>query len=161
MTFNHTTEFILDRAHFQECFDETALVKTGVKPYAKAIFLLVLGLVTASFAQKYQSFALFIFVLSAVEASSVFFAKPWWVWRQQLSRAANSKVTLVIDDKGIATNSVNQKLEVSWLSVKTIEKTAQGIIVHHSNGRSYLSGQHLSDEALVFIKQQVKKVSKR
>lgn len=156
MAFNHTTEFLLDKAHFQECFDETALVKVGKKAYYKSIFLLVLGLFAASFAQEYKSLALFIFVLSAIEALSVFFAKQWWVWRQQLSRAANNKVTLIIDNKGIATNAVHKNLEVSWSSVSEVQQTAQGIIVVHSAGRSYLSRQHLSEEAVNFIEKKAK-----
>lgn len=156
MTFKYTSEFLLDRAHFQECYDETAIVKKGINAYYKSIFLFVLALFASSLAKEYKTAALFIFALSGIDALSIYFAKAWWVWRQQLSRAANNKVILTVDDKGIATSAVHQKLELEWSSVKRIKRTAQGIIVYHKAGRSYLSSKYVSDEAINFIEKQIK-----
>lgn len=154
MTFNYTNEFLLDKAHFQECYDETAIIKKGINAYYKSIFLLVLALFASSLAKEFKTAALFIFALSAVDALSIYFAKPWWVWRQLLSRASNNTVTLTIDDKGIATSSVVQQLEVSWDLVRRIKKTEQGVVVYHRSGRSYLSAKYLSEEAIEFMENQ-------
>lgn len=156
MTFKYTNEFILDKIHFQECYDETAIIKKGINAYYKSIFLFVLALFASSLAKEYKTAALFIFALAGIDALSIYFSKAWWVWRQQLSRAANSKVTLTIDDKGIATSAIYQKLELDWTSVKRIKKTEQGIVVYHRAGRSYLSAKYLSEEAIIFIEKKIK-----
>ena len=151
MTFSYSAEFVLDKAHFQECYQQTAVIKSGLKAYQKSLFLFVLGMLSASIAQQYQALALFIIVLSVVDALSVKFAQTWWVWRQLLSKAANTKVQLVIDDKGIATSSLYQKLELSWQAIFKIEKTEKGIVIHHQDGRSYLSNTSLSQEVIAYL----------
>ena len=154
MTFSYNSEFVLDKPHFHECYQQTAVVKSGISAYKKPIFLFVLGMLAASVAQQYQSLAMFIIVLSVVDALSVRFAEAWWVWRQMLSKVSNSTVQLVIDDKGIATSSLYQKLELTWSAIEKIEKTSQGVIITHKHGRSYLSDSCLSDEATQYLTSQ-------
>ena len=155
MAFSFSSDFMLDKAHFQECYDQTAVIKRGLIAYRKSIILFVLGMLASAIAQQHKALALFVVVLSAVDAASVYFAKPWWVWRQLLSRAANTNVHLVIDNKGIATNSVNHKLEVTWQEINQITSTSAGIIIHHQQGRSYLSKLYLSAEAIDYILKKV------
>ena len=155
MTFSYRSEFTLDKPHFKECYQQTAVTKKGFSAYKKSLFLFILGMLAASIAQDYRSLALFIIVLSAVDALSVYFAETWWVWRQMLSKASNSKVTLVLDQKGIATSSQYHKLELAWTSISHVEKTNKGFLAFHANGKSYLSDSCLSDEAITFIKKHV------
>ena len=145
---------MLNKAHFIECYEQTANVEKGLVAYKKAIVLILLSIVAAYLAEQYPTVSLFIFGLGVVEALSVYFAKTWWVWRQLLSKAANNKVDITIDEKGIATQSIHHKLELSWAEITDIIETSCGIILQHSKGRNYLSFTCISPQAHQFIKQQ-------
>lgn len=155
MTFSYRSEFILDKNHFKECYQQTATAKKGLSAYKKSFMLFVLGMVAASIAQEYRTLALFIIVLSVVDALSVYFEETWWVWRQLLSRAANNKVNLTIDEKGIATSSDFHKFELSWSAITQVKKTSKGFLAIHASGKSYLSDSCLSEEAIEYIQRYV------
>ncbi|MGJ8692476.1 MAG: YcxB family protein [Thalassotalea sp.] len=153
---SYSSSFMLDKAHFIECYEQTAKVKKGLSPYKKSIALILLSIFAAYFAAQYPTLSLFILGLGVVEALSVYFAKTWWVWRQLLSRSANTKVEITIDEKGFVTRSVQMNLELSWPEISQLTETSSGLILHHQQGRSYLSLSCLPAEAITFIKQKVK-----
>ena len=155
MNFSFSTTYKLDKAYFIECYEQTAKPKKGLAAYSKACFLLFLGMLVSTLGQQ-GHIALFIVVLAIVEALSVFFAKTWWVWRQQLSRVANSEVKLTVDQSGISSQSDYQKIDILWPTVSQVITTEKGLIIVHNQYRTYLSGQILSDEAYQFILQQGK-----
>jgi len=99
--FSHQTSFILDKAHYGECFDQSVTIETGFKPYYKAmiLFAVELALIFIVGANYYGAF--FVVALSALEAVSVRYRKAWWLVRQMLSKASNREVTLIVDEQGI------------------------------------------------------------
>ncbi len=57
MSFSYNSEFVLDKPHFHECYQQTAVVKSGISAYKKPIFLFVLGMLAASVAQTISKFS--------------------------------------------------------------------------------------------------------
>lgn len=161
MPFLYSTQFILDKAYFLECYAETAIIKSGITAYKKAIILFLLGMFATVIAQEHKALALFIVVLSFVEALSVYFAQIWWVWRQLLSKSGNTSVELVIDEQGIATSSRVNKLAMNWLDITNIQITDVGVIFLHANARHYLSRKCLSQEAITFIDEKKNKLNNK
>lgn len=155
-SFNYTTTYVLDKTHFSETFDESATPETGIRAYAKAIILAMLGLALLYVAEFSGYFAWFLIGLGVIEGLSVRFKKPWWLARQMLSRAANNKVTLSIDEHGIKTESAYVDSTIAWENISHIQPTERGWLLYQGEKRrgprSYLSNRCLSDEAIAFIR---------
>lgn len=154
MAFSYSTVFTLDKAYFIECYEQTALKPKGVAAYKKAIFLLILGVVSWFIAPQYQVLAYFMMALSGIEVCSVIFAKTWWLWRQLLSKAANEQAELTIDEEGVKTHCAHINSTLLWRDINNIESTSAGFILHHDHGRNYLSAKQLNDNVIAFINQQ-------
>lgn len=160
--FSYTTTYALDRSHFSETFDESAVHDLSLKAYVKSAGLLSLGLVLVVFFADISPYvAWFIVALGIVEACSVRFRKPWWLARQMISRAANTELTLTIDESGIRSKSIHVDSQLAWEDVSAIETTLKGWLLHHPGGKNYLSGRCLSEEAKAFIQSQQAKNSAR
>lgn len=151
MSFKYQTSYTLNKAYYHECFEQSAVRTTGIKAYARAIFLLALGFLASSIGQQ-GHLAMFIIVLGVVEAAATYWQQTWWVWRQLLSKEANGEVELIIDETGVATSSLHHKLAINWQDLMQIEKTEKGFILHPTKGRIYLSDQCLDESALVYLK---------
>lgn len=149
--FSYTTAFMLDKAHFSECFDQSVVVDHSIRAYYKALILLVLGLILLFVVGTNNYAAFFVVALSALEALSTYYRKTWWLWRQMLSRASNSKITLIIDDRGVTTQSFHVNNLLAWQSVTAIKKTELGILIHHQKGVNYISDSCLAAEAIDFV----------
>ena len=98
--------------------------------------------------------AWFVVGLGALEALSVRFRKPWWLARQMISKAANTELTLTIDENSVSSKSFYVESKISWAEVKKIEQTAKGWLFYHAGGKNYLSGRCLSESAKAFISAQ-------
>ena len=149
--FSYQTSFILDKEYLGECFDESVTPLPATKAYAKAGILAVFGLLLLSFVGEQHFVGFFVVGLAVVEALSVFYKKTWWLWRQMIGRAYKSEITLSVDEEGITSTSVHSNTHILWTDVSQIEPTSRGVLVKHQGGNSYLSRQHLSDEAMSFI----------
>lgn len=152
------TEFVLDKQYYQACFDETATVKTGIKAYAKAIILVIVGFLMAGFAHvgipAYLSY--FFIGLGIVEGLNVYFARTWWLWRQMMSKAANNKVQLTLNEQGIRVESDFVKQAINWSDIDNIEEKPLGFVLHLTNkGRYYILKSTLVDAAQDFVRQQI------
>lgn len=154
LSFSFETTFVLDKAFYQECYDQSANKLTGLKAYIKAIFLLILGFATSAFGQL-GHLSMFIIVLSIVEAMSIYWQQTWWVWRQLISKESNSQVTLNIDEQGIKTKTTYHQLELNWSIIHKIELTEKGGIFHYDKGRYYLSFSYLSESAIDYVKSHI------
>jgi len=144
------TSFILDKAHFSECFDQS-VVRHGLKDYRKAAIIGAVGLMVMFAIATNQYVAFFIIALAAVEALSVYFKKTWWLWRQMISKAYDNKVELEINQQGVITTSFHINSELSWADITSVEQTDAGLLLHHAGGVNYLSNSYLSDEVIAYI----------
>jgi len=149
--FSYSTTYQLDKAHFQECYSESAIIDTSFNAYKKSVVLTIAGILLVLFTQMNPYAAWFIFSLGILEAVSTYYQKPWWVMRQMLSKAAKGNVDLTIDDHGIESKSFYASLTLLWSEVLCIEKTKLGWLIKHEKGRSYISSQNLSAEAVIFL----------
>lgn len=154
LSFSFETTFHLNKAFYHECFEQSANKTTGLKAYYKAIALMVLGFAASALGQL-GHISMFIIVLSIVEALSVYWQQTWWVWRQLLSKESNSKVTLIINENGLSTQTPHHQLSIDWSIIDRISLTEKGCIFHYPEGRYYLSFSHLSEPAIEFIKSKV------
>lgn len=156
--FHYSTTYMLDKSHFSETFDESMQHnKKNVHPvlvYLTAIGLVLVGLSFLMFTQWSRYGAWFIVVLGCVDALSVYFKKPWWLARQMISQAANTELTLTIDENGVSSESTFVQSTLLWSDIHHIEKTKRGWFLHHKSGRNYLSSRCLSDLAERFLAQQ-------
>ena len=150
-TFSYTTAFMLDRAHFGECYDQSRVKDSSLKPYYKAIALFVFGIVLLMTTDSNHYISFFVVALGVLEATSTYYHRTWWLWRQMLSKASNSEINLVIDQEGITTKSFHVNNQIIWAAVSRIDKTDQGVLLHHTKGKSYISDSCLSDQAIEFI----------
>jgi len=153
--FNQSVTFKLDKAHFQECFDQSAPPVQN-KDYAKSAILAVaaIGLIFVEAEHYYLPF--FLFCLAILELFSIKYRKTWWVWRQLMSKAASGSVKIIIDDQGITTESKHVNAQLNWVDVNIIEQTEKGLLIKHKNGVNYLSSHHLGEDNIEFILRQNK-----
>ncbi|MFC4698572.1 YcxB family protein [Glaciecola siphonariae] len=149
--FSYSTTYKLDKSHFSETFDESTSAKQPASAYYKATGLVVFGLVILLMTPLSAYAAWFIIVLGIVEALGVYFRKPWWLARQMISRAANTQLTLTIDEQGVSSESESVQSQILWIDVNALEKTSRGWMLHHGKVKSYVSSRCLSSEAEDFM----------
>lgn len=160
-SFSYQTSFYLNKVQLVECYEQSVNRETGIKAYLKAIVLLLIaaGLMASPQVTAYVSY--FILVLAVLEAVGTFYHKPWWVYRQLLSRAANNKIELTIDETAISTKSPFGEPVFNWQSIEHLEKTEKGWLFISNGQQQYLSDSYLNDEVQTFLqhKQQEIKIS--
>ncbi len=149
--FTYSTSYQLDKAHFQECYSESAIIDAPFHAYKKAAVLITAGILLVLFTQMNPYAAWFVFSLGIIEAISTRYQKPFWVTRQMLSKAAKGDVELTIDDSGINSKSFYTSLSLQWGDVLFLETTKLGWLIKHAKGRSYISNSNLSAEAINFL----------
>ena len=154
-SFHYSTTFILDKAHFNECYSNSVVIVSPFVAYRKAIALALAGVAVIWFTALSAYLGYFLIGLGFVEALGCRFAQPWWVTRQMFGRSGNSKVTLTIDEKGIYTGSAHVNSVILWQDVNEVTETNDGLLVMHGQSnalsKSYISNQCLSDDAKAFL----------
>lgn len=145
------TTYTLDKAYYIECFEQSMPTQITLHDYRKAIVLCFVGMILVLFTDLLPYAAWFIFVLGIVEALSVRYRKPWWITRQMFSRAANSTVSLTIDNHGFTTTLIGIKRHTEWREIDKIERTEKGWLLISSKGKQYICDQHLSREASALL----------
>jgi hypothetical protein len=163
MTQSNTfsTSFILDKAHYTECYTQSSTLIHDKKTYFKANVLTVFGLIILLATPVNPYAAWFVIALGLLESISVYYHKPWWVIRQMLSKASNSEVKLTIDEQGLLTKSFHINSRILWPDVTLVTETDLGFVISFTLGKSvtgkdiasksYISKSCLSDEASAFI----------
>ncbi len=141
----------LDKAHFQECFEQSA-PPVNKKDYLKAIILGGLGIALFFVEAEHYYIPFFIFCLAVVELLSVKYRKTWWVWRQLMSKSGNSSNKLTICENGIKSQSKQVNNDIAWDDVVAITKTDKGFLLSHNKGVNYISKSHLSESMLQLLK---------
>jgi mRNA-degrading endonuclease YafQ of YafQ-DinJ toxin-antitoxin module len=154
---SESVSFKLDKAHFYECYEQSAAA-VNVKDYYKALVLGFIGVILFFIEAEHYYIPFFIFCLSVVELLAVKYRKTWWVWRQLISKSANSIVKLVISDTGITSISKYHQLNILWTDVLDCKVTDKGIILFHRTGKNYLSQSYLGEQLVKFIIQRIQQV---
>ena len=149
--FSYSTTFVLDKAHFYECFSISVVVELSVFAYRKAIVFWLMGIVLVLFTDFSAYVGYFMMGLGSVEALSNYYQQPWWVMRQMLSRAGGGEVTLTLDETGIHTHTFHLDIVVLWQDIKEIKRTKDGFLLVHAKGQSYLSDTCLSEDARTLL----------
>ncbi|MEI6898136.1 MAG: YcxB family protein [Psychromonas sp.] len=152
-----SNDFTLDREHFSECYDQSALINPPKKiryPFIGA--LLLVGFLIMIFTAQPVAVGLFFIGLAFVEFFSFKYRKAWWLSRQMWSKNSGNKITLCIDDKAIKITSIYQNQTFLWSEIKAFHETPKGIILKlENNGQSYLSKSSLNEAVLTFIKSNI------
>ena len=154
-TFYDQTSFVLDKAHFDECYEQSLTENNTKKNNKKAITLMAIGLILL-FLNENAYVAWFLIILGILEIFSNRYHQAWWVTRQMLSRASRSTVTITLNEQEIATQSPYMESHTPWTEITKITATDKGYLFHSAKGRSYLSKKHLSILAQQFIEQKIK-----
>lgn len=150
--FSYKTTYLLDKVHFQECFEQSVTKPLALQDYVKAAVMSLAGLAILLFTGIEPYAAWFLVALGALEAVSLYYRKPWWVLRQLMSRSANSEVTLEIDELSIENNTFYVKSSIAWQDVVNIDETDAGFLIFHQNNKSYVSKRVLSEAAVDFFR---------
>ena len=142
------SQYTLDKAFYRECFEQSASTPPVLKAYSKAFALLLLSIFLFN-SEKFQInspviTAWFALAWSILEACSEYFKAPWWVARQMISKESNSKVSLMIDEKGFHTSSSVMNFNILWTDILKIEETQKGYLISHQKGKTYLRKSDLN-----------------
>ena len=151
------SEFVLNREHFAECFEQSELLKEKRIPRYKFMAALVLaGLLIVIFAEQEKTLGFFLFALAFLEYFSFRYRQAWWLTRQMWSRNSNNTVTLNIDDKGVKIESLYNNNQLLWSEIDKLIETPKGLMLALKNGgQSYLSKASLDAKCIDFIKSQL------
>lgn len=148
--FSYSTTYVLDKSHFSETFDESGAGLVTLSSYYKAFTFFVIG-AGLLFTKVSAYLGWFILAVGILEGLNVRFKKPWWLTRQMLSRAANSELTLTIDEQGVHTKSFYVDSTLRWQDLTKIDQTIRGWLLYQGTAKSYLSNRCLSDQAKAFV----------
>lgn len=149
--YSYSTTYILDKAHFDECYTQSVTPDPTLKPYYKGIGLVLIG-IALIFTNISLYLAYFFIGLGVIEALNVKYHKAWWLMRQMMSKAASNDVTLTIDEQGIRTQSQYVNSQILWTDIYRINETEKGFLITHKAGTSYISSSCLDDSAIAYIK---------
>lgn len=149
--YSYSTTYILDKAHFDECYTQSVVPDPTLKPYYKGIGLVFIG-IALIFTDINLYLAYFFVGLGVIEALNVKYHKAWWLMRQMISKAASNDVTLTIDEQGIRTQSQYVNNQILWTDIYRINETEKGFLITHKAGTSYISSSCLDDSAIAYIK---------
>ena len=151
------SEFILNRQHLEECYDQSLPFSKNRTPRFKFMGLLVVaGVLILVLGEQQNHLAFFLLALAFVEFMSFRYRRAWWLTRQVWSRNSGNTIKLIIDDKGITTQSVYINNQLLWSDVLKLDETEKGLMLTLQNGATnYLSKSNLNDLMIEFIKQQI------
>jgi len=155
MLFQST--FVLNREHFEECFDQSLLLGEKPRPrYKLMAFLLFAGGAIIFLDNQQKTLGLFILCLSFVEYFSFRYRRAWWLMRQMWSKNSHNTVTLTISEQGVKIESLYNNHELLWDEIKNRVETPKGIMLLLKNGaKNYLSKSSLNEQAIALIKLKV------
>jgi hypothetical protein len=150
------SEFILNRQHLEECYDQSLPFSKNRTPRFKLMTLLIIAGVFLLFWGEHQNtLAFFLLALAFVEFVSFRYRRAWWLSRQVWSKNAGNTIKLMIDDKGITTQSLYINNQLLWSDISQLNETKKGLMLTLKNkGSNYLSKAMLDEQSIAFIKQQ-------
>lgn len=151
------SKFVLNRKHFEECFDQSLLVGKQATPRYKFIaFLLCAGSAIIIFSNQQKTIGFFIVALAFVEYFSFRYRRAWWIMRQMWSKNSHNTINLTINEQGVKIESLYNNNELPWDEIENSVETPKGIMLILKNGaKNYLSKSTLNEQAIAFIKLKV------
>ncbi|MUK93251.1 YcxB family protein [Aliivibrio fischeri] len=156
--FSVTTEYVLDKTFFAECYDQTSQPITFPKAYLKGILFFLFGLALLKLELLPNGYIGWFFIaLSIIEAFSIYFKRTWWVWRQSISSLSGSKVVFNVDANGVSYKSLKNTKNsrtIVWSDIDQVEQSDLGLIFHIGKQRQYVSKSCLNEEEIAFILEQ-------
>ncbi|EHN71106.1 YcxB family protein [Aliivibrio fischeri] len=156
--FSVTTEYVLDKTFFAECYDQTSQPITFPKAYLKGILFFLFGLALLKLELLPNGYIGWFFIaLSIIEAFSIYFKRTWWLWRQSISSLSGSKVVFQVDANGVSYKSLKNTKNsrtISWSDIDQVEQSDLGLIFHIGKQRQYVSKSCLNEEEIAFILEQ-------
>ncbi|WP_063664626.1 YcxB family protein [Aliivibrio fischeri] len=156
--FSVTTEYVLDKTFFAECYDQTSQPITFPKAYLKGILFFLFGLALLKLELLPNGYIGWFFIaLSIIEAFSIYFKRTWWVWRQSISSLSGSKVVFNVDANGVSYKSLKNTKNsrtIAWSDIDQVEQSDLGLIFHIGKQRQYVSKSCLNEEDIAFILEQ-------
>ncbi|MUI54208.1 YcxB family protein [Aliivibrio fischeri] len=159
--FSVTTEYVLDKTFFAECYDQTSQPITFPKAYLKGILFFLFGLALLKLELLPNGYIGWFFIaLSIIEAFSIYFKRTWWLWRQSISSLSGSKVVFNVDANGVSYKSLKNTKNsrtIAWSDIDQVEQSDLGLIFHIGKQRQYVSKSCLNEEEIAFILEQHEK----
>lgn len=156
--FSVTTEYVLDKTFFAECYDQTSQPITFPKAYLKGILFFLFGLALLKLELLPNGYIGWFFIaLSIIEAFSIYFKRTWWLWRQSISSLSGSKVAFQVDANGVSYKSLKNTKNsrtIAWSDIDQVEQSDLGLIFHIGKQRQYVSKSCLNEEEISFILEQ-------
>ncbi|OEE10168.1 YcxB family protein [Aliivibrio fischeri] len=156
--FSVTTEYVLDKTFFAECYDQTSQPITFPKAYLKGILFFLFGLALLKLELLPNGYIGWFFIaLSIIEAFSIYFKKTWWLWRQSISSLSGSKVVFKVDANGVSYKSLKNTKNsrtIAWSDIEQVEQSNLGLIFHIGKQRQYVSKSCLNEKEIAFIVEQ-------
>ncbi|OCH38526.1 YcxB family protein [Aliivibrio fischeri] len=156
--FSVTTEYVLDKTFFAECYDQTSQPITFPKAYLKGILFFLFGLALLKLELLPNGYIGWFFIaLSIIEAFSIYFKRTWWLWRQSISSLSGSKVVFQVDANGVSYKSLKNTKNsrtIAWSDIDQVEQSDLGLIFHIGKQRQYVSKSCLNEEEISFIVEQ-------
>ncbi|MGN2610714.1 YcxB family protein [Aliivibrio fischeri] len=153
--FSVTTEYVLDKTFFAECYDQTSQPITFPKAYLKGILFFLFGLALLKLELLPNGYIGWFFIaLSIIEAFSIYFKRTWWLWRQSISSLSGSKVVFNVDANGVSYKSLKNTKNsrtIAWSDIDQVEQSDLGLIFHIGKQRQYVSKSCLNEEEIAFI----------
>ncbi|OCH11287.1 YcxB family protein [Aliivibrio fischeri] len=156
--FSVTTEYVLDKTFFAECYDQTSQPITFPKAYLKGILFFLFGLALLKLELLPNGYIGWFFIaLSIIEAFSIYFKRTWWLWRQSISSLSGSKVVFQVGANGVSYKSLKNTKNsrtIAWSDIDQVEQSDLGLIFHIGKQRQYVSKSCLNEEEIAFILEQ-------
>ena len=151
------SEFILNKKHLEECYDQSLPFSKNNSPRFKLMALLIVaGALLLFFGEQQNTLAFFLIALAFVELISFRYRRAWWLSRQVWSKNSGNTIKLIIDDQGITTKSLYINTQLLWSDISQLNETEKGLMLTLKNkGSNYLSKATLDEQSIAFIKQQI------
>lgn len=158
----YKNSFVLNKAHFSECFDESARLNeslSGKKRKARYIFMAILtivGFFIITFIDQDKLFGFFFIGLAFLEFFSFKYKKSWWLTRQMWSKNAGNTITQTFNEESIEIDSLNIKLKIDWNEIDHVDETLLGYTLWLNNKNHYISKLCLLPEMDTLFQSKVK-----
>lgn len=152
---NYQTSFTLNKAHYNECFEQSqSITPKSNRRYFKAGALALFGFFfyLTEIDGLSAHLGAFFFILAFVDVLSVIYAQAWWVNRQMFSKAAGNEVQIELSEVGLEIKSDFVNQVINFADISSVKSTEKGIILMlNEGGNSYISKSHFSDDAWQFL----------
>ncbi|WP_043315441.1 YcxB family protein [Microbulbifer sp. HZ11] len=143
-------QFTLSRDYLAECFDQSLPYGKGAKPnYLFPALMLAAGAGSLIFTDQPRVLGYMLIAFAILELLHIRFRRAWWLARQMWGKSAGSEVTVIVDERGITTQSEHTQTALPWSDIEDVIETDLGLIIAaKSGGRHYLSKSLFTEDLI-------------